>query len=235
MATDFGNRLRAAQKHAKKTQQQVAKEVGMGQGTLSELMKIGTGSAFTTQIAKACGVDAHWLATGEGEMLPTPLALVGKPVAVLESGEEPGDAYLQIPEYDVRFAAGNGRTALFDELETSVPRTYRRDWFVREGINPLHCKCFKVHGDSMEPMLFDGDSVLVNLAETSILNGKVYAIRYGDELRIKRLYRQLNGTVILHSDNPSFLPRDEELTETQAATHIAIIGRVRDKSGAGGL
>lgn len=168
-------------------------------------------------------------------MPPASVTLIGKPVAVLESGEEPGDAYLQIPEYRVRFAAGNGRTALFDELTDCVPRTYRRDWFVRAGVNPANCKCFKVHGDSMEPMLFDGDSVLVNLAETEISNGKVYAIRYGDELRIKRLYRQLNGTIILHSDNPNHLPRDEELTESQAAAHIAIIGRVRDKSGSGGL
>mgnify|MGYP003589768325 CR=1 FL=1 len=235
MTTEYGKRLRAARKHANLTQMKLSELTGIPQSSISTAERESKGSADTPVFAKACGVDAHWLATGEGEMLPTPLALVGKPVAVLESGEEPGDAYLQIPEYDVRFAAGNGRTALFDELETSVPRTYRRDWFVREGINPLHCKCFKVHGDSMEPMLFDGDSVLVNLAETSILNGKVYAIRYGDELRIKRLYRQLNGTVILRSDNPSHLPRDEELTETQAATHIAIIGRVRDKSGAGGL
>lgn len=234
MATEFGNRLRAAQKHSGKTQQQIAKEVGMGQGTLSELMKTGTGSAFTIQIAKACGVDPTWLATGQGEML-VPAHLQGSPVLALEVGEDPGEGYVQVREYDVRFAAGNGRTAQYDELHNSQPRTYRLCWFAQQGINPQHVKCFKVHGSSMEPMLYDGDSVLVNLAETEIVNGKVYAIRYGDELRIKRLYKQLNGTIILHSDNPGHLPRDEELTETQAATHIAIIGRVRDKSGAGGL
>lgn len=235
MATDFGNRLRAAQKHARKTQQQVAKEVGMGQGTLSELMKIGTGSAFTTKIARACGVDAHWLATGEGDMLPTPLALLGKPVRALAEGEEPGEGYVQIPEYEVRFAAGNGRTALFDELEGVKPRTYRIEWFTEAGINPAHAKCFKVHGESMEPMLFDGDSVLVNLAETNIVNGKVYAMRYGDELRIKRCYKRLDGGLVLRSDNPSFLPRDEEIDPKIAAEHITILGRVRDKSGSGGL
>jgi len=181
-------------------------------------------------------VSPSWLAEGLGPMLPsTPPALIGKPVRALAEGEDPGEGYVQIPEYEVRFAAGNGRTALFDEIEGTKPRTYRVEWFVEAGINPQHCKCFKVHGDSMEPMLFDGDSVLVNLAETSIINGKVYAMRYGDELRIKRCYKRLDGGLVLHSDNPGFLPRDEDVSPAMAAEHITILGRVRDKSGSGGL
>lgn len=39
----------------------------MSQGTLSELETIGQSSGMTPQLAAACGVDAHWLATGEGE------------------------------------------------------------------------------------------------------------------------------------------------------------------------
>lgn len=142
---------------------------------------------------------------------------------------------MQVHEYQVRFAAGNGRTALFDELDGSVLRTYRRAWFSQQGINPERVACFKVHGESMEPFLFNDDTVLVNLAETEVANGKVYAIRYGDELRIKRLYKRLDGGLILHSDNPNHLPRDEELPPELAAVHIGVLGRVRDKSGSGGL
>ena len=42
----------------------------MSQGTLSELETNGQSSGMTTQLAAACGVDAHWLATGMGDMLP---------------------------------------------------------------------------------------------------------------------------------------------------------------------
>ena len=235
MTTEYGKRLRAARKHANLTQMKLSELTGIPQSSISTAERESKGSADTPVFAKACGIDAHWLATGEGEMLPTPLALLGKPVRALAEGEDPGDGYVQIPEYEVRFAAGNGRAALFDEIDGTKPRTYRVEWFVETGINPQHCKCFKVHGDSMEPFLFDGDSVLVNLGETSILNGKVYAMRYGDELRIKRCYKRLDGGLVLHSDNPSHLPRDEEVSPDMAATHIAIIGRVRDKSGSGGL
>lgn len=159
----------------------------------------------------------------------------GTPVAALDEGEPLGDEYIQIRESEVRFAAGNGRTPLFDEVVSSVPRTYRRDWFVKEGINPDHARCFKVHGDSMESFLFDGDSVLVNLAEKEIISGKVYALRYGEELRIKRVYKKLDGGLILHSDNPNHRPIDEDISPASAEESISIIGRVRDKSGTGGL
>lgn len=69
MATEFGSRLSQARAHAKLSQKALAKKVGMGQGTLSELETGGFGSSFTVQIAEACGVNSNWLATGEGHML----------------------------------------------------------------------------------------------------------------------------------------------------------------------
>ena len=56
----------------------------------------------------------------------------GTPVAALDEGEPLGDEYIQIRESEVRFAAGNGRTPLFDEVVASVPRTYRREWFITQ-------------------------------------------------------------------------------------------------------
>lgn len=235
---EHSERLRAAMEHGDMNIPRLAAALGVSYQAIKKLCD-GSSKAFSAEnnskAAQLLGVNPDWLARGEGEMLPTPPALIGKPVRALAEGEDPGDGYVQIPEYEVRFAAGNGRAALFDELEGVKPRTYRVDWFAEAGINPANVKCFKVHGDSMEPMLFDGDSVLVNLAETSIINGKVYAMRYGDELRIKRCYKRLDGGLVLHSDNPGFLPRDEELSPDMAAEHITILGRVRDKSGSGGL
>lgn len=198
---------------------------------------------YLTTAATYLGVSAHWLSTGEGDMLAntgtsTLSALGGgggQRVTALGVGDEHADDYIQIRESEVRFAAGNGRTAHYDELAESVPATYRREWFAKEGINPDNARRFKVHGDSMEPFLYDGDTVLVHLGETTVIHGKVYALRYGDELRIKRVYKKLDGGLILHSDNPDYLPRDEELTPAMVHEHITIIGRVRDKSGTGGL
>lgn len=234
----YGSRLQAALERKKASRSDLAKAIGRSPQAVGQVIN-GTTKALTAEnnslAAIYLDVNPHWLATGEGEMLAGGGALPGQAVHAHDIGEPLSDAYIQIPESAVRFAAGNGRTALFDEVADSVPRTYRRDWFIKEGINPQQARCFKVDGDSMEELLFDGDSVLVNLAETQILNGKVYALRYGDELRIKRVYRKLDGSLILRSDNPAFVPREEEIPAAAVEQHIGIIGRVRDKSGRGGL
>lgn len=199
--------------------------------------------ATAAKAAALYGVNPLWLADGVGDMIPSTGASTlspltgggGQRVTALSASDAHADDYIQIRESEVRFAAGNGRTAHYDELAESVPATYRREWFAKEGINPDNARRFKVHGDSMEPFLFDGDTVLVHLGETTVINGKVYALRYGDELRIKRVYKKLDGGLILHSDNPDYLPRDEELSPVMVQEHISIIGRVRDKSGTGGL
>jgi phage repressor protein C with HTH and peptisase S24 domain len=138
-----------------------------------------------------------------------------------------------VPESRIEFSAGNGRELHFELEEDNEPATYRLSWFQKERINPDRVKRFRVIGDSQEPFLYHRDTVLVNLDETHVVDGKLYAIRYGSDLRIKYLYRRLDGTLILRSRNPEY--KDEEIPPELANEHISIIGRVRDKSGKGGL
>lgn len=216
----------------------LADRVGLSQPTLHRLLKGQTArpSADTLrQIAEHFGVTVDDLLERD---LATGLPVTVKDANVLALHPEdvaPTDA-IQVKEYRVSFSAGNGHQATYDVIEESEPATYRLSWFHKTGIKPKNAKRFKVVGDSMEPFLFAGDSVLIDTAETDparIVDGKLYAIRYGNDLRIKRLYRRLDGTLILRSDNPAY--KDEEVPPELAEEHISILGRVRDKSGAGGL
>lgn len=72
--TPYGERLLKARTHAKLSQPQLAKAVGLRQSTIGELEKKGSGSQKTTQMALACGVRPEWLASGDGPMLPPPTA-----------------------------------------------------------------------------------------------------------------------------------------------------------------
>jgi DNA-binding XRE family transcriptional regulator len=67
--TEFGQRVVDARTHAKMTQQTLASAVGMSQGTLAETERIAMASTFTAQIAWCTGVNAYWLATGNGSMV----------------------------------------------------------------------------------------------------------------------------------------------------------------------
>lgn len=162
------------------------------------------------------------------------LARFGKKPITIESTTD-NVFYVHVKEFDMKFAAGNGRTPTFEEINDSIPATYSTEWFTKHGINPNNAIMVKVHGDSMHPLLHDGESIMLNLAETQIQNGKVYGLRYGDELKVKRIYRKLDGTLILKSDNPAHTPQEEEIPPHMQDEHIAIIGRVRDKRGSGGL
>ncbi len=68
MRSEFGNRLYQARKQAGLTQSQLAKAVGMSQGTYAELEKTGQGSSYTPAIAGVCNVSVEWLAYGQGSI-----------------------------------------------------------------------------------------------------------------------------------------------------------------------
>lgn len=182
------------------------------------------GDDMARRIEAAIGEANGWLDTSHGA--------VGNVSAYDVDDPLPDDMVL-IPESRIEFSAGPGKQACFDLVEDSEPASYRRDWFQKYGINPDKVMRFRVSGRSMEPMLYARDTILVNTGETNIVDGKLYAIRYGDELRVKYLWRRLDGTLTLHSVNPDY--KDEEVPADLAAEHITVIGRVRDKSGTGGL
>lgn len=140
---------------------------------------------------------------------------------------------MQLKESIVHFGSAAKPKISYELIEESEPVAYPLAWLKEQNIYPEKIKRFRVNGENMEPFLFNGDTVLVNLDETTISNSKVYALRYGKELRIQRLFKKLDGTLILRSDNTSFI--DEEVLPEQVEKHITIIGRVRGKFGYGGL
>lgn len=215
------------------TQADIARACGISTASVNNWFTGATKSLKGENLLRAAAilkVSPTWLSSGKGNMHP------GGAVYAHHPDDPQDEDSVSIKESRLHFSAGNGHQVSFDPVEESEPATYRLSWFQREGMSPVKVRRFKVRGDSMEPFLYENDSVLVNLAEndpTRILDGKVYALRYGNDPLVKRLYRRLDGTLILRSDNSAY--KDEEVPPYLAEEHITIIGRVRDKSGAGGL
>ena len=88
----------------------------------------------------------------------------------------------------------------------------------------------------MEPVLFDGDKVLFRLEpdpkNVRIVDGAVYAISFCGDLKLKRLYRKADGSIIIRSDNPRY---PDETLSGEERDLLYILGRVINKSGDGGL
>lgn len=67
---NLGDRVKAARRHAKLTQVELAKAVGITQQTLSKLEAgKSDGSVKLAEIAVECGVSTEWLSRGVGDML----------------------------------------------------------------------------------------------------------------------------------------------------------------------
>lgn len=129
-------------------------------------------------------------------------------------------------------AAGERCAVYFEELKDSVKARYRRSWFQARQINPDNCRRFKVHGTSMEPFIWDGDTILVDCTPQQIMGGKTYAFMLHGDMRVKMLYPLMKGQLLVKSLNPD-VP-DETLGDEDLDT-FELIGRVRDRSGDGKL
>lgn len=169
---------------------------------------------------KGCSID--WLLTGEGE--PFPHATKGGCAAVSDTLGNPVDTeeFVFVPRYAVEAAAGHGR---FVENETpSFTMAFRRYWlesYITRDVKQL--SVISVKGDSMEGVLNDGDTILVNHSYTAPRDG-LYVLRINENLLVKRLQLMPGNIVRVISANEAYPAFEINLQDK--TDDVSIIGRV---------
>ena len=116
--------------------------------------------------------------------------------------EPPGTRPISVVE--VQAAAGGGTVLDMEEVTGHV--WFRRDWLDANAIDPKQSVVMKVKGESMEPVLMDGASILVDRARTRRRAGHIYVVRTDDGLVAKRLGRNRKGAWQLESAHPEYRP-----------------------------
>ncbi len=124
---------------------------------------------------------------------------------------------LPIRTREIGAAAGGGAT-VYDETETGS-LWFRADWLRRQNLDASHCDIISVRGESMEPVLPDGCSILVDRGRQRRLNGHIYALYTEDGLVVKRLAHE-GAQWQLRSEHPAYEP-------TPMAESDEVIGEVR--------
>ena len=118
--------------------------------------------------------------------------------------------------------AGAGAT-----LETSDEvlgyYAFRADWMGMEHVSERKSVLMDVRGDSMEPLLKDGDTILLDQSDTEIMDGRIYVVTLGDELRVKRVQKSVRGYV-LRSENARYA---DITVEGEDIAAFRVHGRVR--------
>lgn len=219
--SDYGERIRAARKGVGMTQEQLALAIGAaGQSTVGnyERGENEPNLATARKIAEVTGRSVAWL-IGEdnGHRAET----------VAAQYQLPDTKYALIRRYQITAGAGEAHPNGHEEISGS--HAYRRDWLEKRGLVAAACVVIDVKGESMEPTICDGDTVLINTAEKKLKNNNIYAFRTDEGVRLKRLHRQLDGRVRVSSDNANKLAfPDEWLTPDSEAE---IIGSVVHRAG----
>lgn len=177
-------------------------------------------------LAKAAGVAAGWLASGEGAeprfetISETPRghasAAFDRPGSSLDR-----DGYVLLPKRPETAAAGV-------ETPPSPPFVefiaLRHDW-VRAafGIEPKHLAVETALGESMQPGIQDGDLLFVDTSENRLSSFGVYVLEISAQRLVKRVQPKLDGSLTLISDNSAYEP---EHISPEHATDVRVIGRV---------
>ena len=191
-------------------QNALARKTGLAHSGIARLVKGGEPTLSTLKsIATASGRSLLWLIAGEVDS-PT-----------MDAPSDASDT-VYLPILDVVSAAGVGRNNDGEAVLTHLP--FPRALLRRLGVAPNRAKAIRSGGDSMEPTIADGALVIVNEGARELLDGRVYALRAADGLRLKRVQRAMDGSVMLISDNRDRYPV-ERLSAPEAA-EVDVIGRV---------
>lgn len=185
-----------------KNQADIARRAGVSTGTISRIVNKGQDDIKLSSFLGLIDALGIGLRDVFGEAVPSE------------------HDYDFVPKAKAKLGAGYS-LEVSSEVESLL--AFRKDFLLRIG-NSSRLVLFDVRGRSMEPTIFENDTVLLNTAETEVVSGKVYGIRIEDELCVKRLRRE-PGVIVVSSDN-----REEgEFKINIADDHhgFAVIGRVR--------
>lgn len=206
-------RLSYALKLRNLTQAELAKRANVSRSNIACIVtgrNKSTNAEALSRIAVTLGVSLAWLAGSSSENIPKEEVIDN--VNILYYSLK-GDDLIPSNEYE----------------------SYTKEYFIKKKIKPEQCKLFRVLDDSMEPLLYSNDSVLVDCNNNDPLNhnkAHVYAFIFKKQFYIRKITPSFSNIQIqsLNSNYPTQI-----ITEQEFKDNFCIIGKVIDKFGDGGL
>ena len=190
------------------------RETGRSQSLISQVLNgtRGFGERLARQLEREMMVPEGWLDQATEDDA--------------SHDDEVPEHFVPVRRGTLRLSCGVAGFAIELENGERQPLFFRREWFVTRGFNPERLLALRVIGASMEPGLFDGDTVVVNLADANPVDGEAFAVNYEGELVIKRMRRDA-GEWWLSSDNSD---KRRFPDKRCAGDGIEILGRIVYKS-----
>ena len=160
---------------------------------------------WITELSRLFNVNPDWLEKGTGSKVLSQSIY--------------HEIFLQVPKVKARLSAGGG--SFETEPEIKEHYSFRKDWLSKKG-KARDMVLMDIIGNSMEPELKEGDTVLIDQSQKAVLAGAIYAVGYDDTIVVKRLEKQPKELVLLSENEryPMMRFRDDEMD------NVRIIGKV---------
>ncbi len=207
-------RFKSFRKTLVKSQKELAIELNIHQSTIANIenAKIFPNINFINILYKKYNLNTHWLLTGEGEMF------------LKNSSDLPDDWFSQVPEISPASCGSSGRIA---EEHILGYKAFEKK-FLKKFKDPIVTHAV---GDSMEPLIRDGDLILIDRDPEYRLhpkNDSIYLINNPEKddelaLTLKRILLS-NTKLILIPQNPSYPLQEIDLHKKNILN--ILLGRV---------
>ncbi len=170
------------------------------------------GEVESEEIASSNGGDANQDA--EQSALQRIQSEIGARIDSLEAAirstvgntREPALEVRHVEIYEVAASAGAGMH--IEEAPVKGTLAFRREWLDSNSIDPVQCSIIGVAGESMEPTLVEGCSILVDRSNyrRRRREGRIFVINAEEGLIVKRAAKDTAGDWFIESDHPAWDP-----------------------------
>ncbi len=185
-----------------RSQNQLAGALGIHRSAISQAKRKGAvPRQWVYKLAEAFDLDANWLMTGRSD--PRSIG---------------GDDLIWVPRVEARLSAGGGSFETGSQAKDAMPFSRAQ----LQGLGPAaDLVMMEVSGDSMEPGIRAGDTVMIDRSQIAVVAGGIFAVGIDDTIMVKRLEKR-PGKLALISDNRAY----ETVLIDSAGASVRILGRV---------
>lgn len=170
--TTLGARIRAVREERGFEPKELAQRAGLAYSTLMDIENGRQASSTKLHsIASVLRVHARWLETGRGHR-------------DLDEGDDYDAPWGDVLAYPQAVGLGAGKEA--QEYAETHKLKFRAESLHRAGLSAEHLSIYYGHGDSMEPIIRDGDAVMVDESDKEVVDGEMYLILWRGEYYVKQ-------------------------------------------------
>lgn len=209
----IGSRLRLARERAGLSRDQVVAHINYSRSTLQQWEADATEPPISAleQLANLYQVSPQYLIFGTDGDTPTP-----QPTS--------DDEYHYVPYFRGVIASAGGGKFSDGVIGTDDFLAFRKEWINRTSLTASQLVAINTDGDSMFPTIPENATVLIDKSKNTAKDGRIYVVRIGDQLYIKRIQWLPTGLRLI-SDNTIYDPIDLSKADLDSSD-IEIYGQV---------